>query len=91
MRLDRLWYTLSANERARVQSQCLAGINALRQVNVRLDDAGMHNILYCRESRALTLLDFESAQENEAHSVIPTYYEMKPIFGSNLLGRPSSG
>ncbi|PKX97569.1 uncharacterized protein P174DRAFT_449176 [Aspergillus novofumigatus IBT 16806] len=92
MRLDRVWHTLSEIERAHVQSQCLNGIHALRQVTVRLDDAGMHNILYSRESGVVTLLDFESAQEVESHSVIPAYYEMGVMFGSDfLLGRPSGG
>lgn len=92
MRLDRLWHTLSENERAHVQSQCLNGIHALRQVTVRLDDAGMHNILYSRESGVVTLLDFEGAQEVERHSVVPPYHEMGAIFGSDLLlGRPSGG
>ncbi|RHZ72395.1 hypothetical protein CDV55_108425 [Aspergillus turcosus] len=88
MRLDRLWRTLSEIERAHVQSQCLNGINALRQVAVRLDDAGMHNILYSRESGVVTLLDFESAQE-VGHSVVPPYYEMDAIFGSDLLVGPA--
>lgn len=92
MRLDRLWHTLSEIERAHVQSECINGVHALRQVTVRLDDAGMHNILYSRESGVVTLLDFEGAQEVESHSVVPTYHEMGAIFGSDLLlGRPSGG
>jgi serine/threonine protein kinase len=92
MRLDRLWHALSETERAYIQSECLNGIHALRQVDIRLDDPGKHNILYDRESRVVTLLDFESAQELESHTYISTYFEMGIIFGSDLLlGRPSGG
>lgn len=92
IRLDRLWHTLSRAERVNIQSQCLTSINALRQVTIRLDDAGMHNILYNRDSGVVTFLDFESAQEVESHSMIPVYHEMGAIFGSDvLIGRPSGG
>ena len=40
MRLDRLWHDLSEGERAHIQSDCLNGIHALRQVGFRLDDSG---------------------------------------------------
>ena len=39
----------------------------------------------------VTLLDFESAQEVESHSVVPAYHEMGAIFGPNLLLGRSSG
>lgn len=92
MRLDRVWHTLSVVERARIQARCLRGIHALRQVAVRLEDAGMHNVLYSRENDVVTLLDFESAQDVESNSAIPSDYEMGDIFGSALLlGRPSGG
>ncbi|KAJ5424425.1 hypothetical protein N7491_009641 [Penicillium cf. griseofulvum] len=92
MRLDRLWHDLSEGERAYIQSDCLNGIHALRQVGFRLDDPGQHNILYDRDSRVVTLLDFESAQLLESHTYISTYHEMRIIFRSDLLlGRPSGG
>ncbi|KAJ5675358.1 hypothetical protein N7462_008255 [Penicillium macrosclerotiorum] len=92
VQLNRLWHTLSEVEQAHIQSECLDGIHALRQVTVRLDDAGMHNILYSRESGVVTLLDFENAREVESHSVIPAHHEMGAIFGSQfLLGHPSGG
>lgn len=91
MRLDRVWHTLSISERARIQDRCSRSIRALRQVAVRLDDAGMHNVLYSRENDVVTLLDFESAQDVQSNSAIPADYEMEDIFGSALLGRPSGG
>lgn len=92
MRLDYIYHTLSESERAHVQSQCLNGINALRQVSVRLYDTGMHNVLFSRAGGVVTLLDFESGHEVEPHAVVPSYQEMSAIFGSDfLLGRPSGG
>ncbi|CAG8947663.1 unnamed protein product [Penicillium salamii] len=92
MRLDRLWHDLSEGERAYVQSDCLDGIHALRQVGLRLDDPGKHNILYDRDRHVVTLLDFESAQLLESHIYISTNFEMRIIFRSDLLiGRPSGG
>ena len=83
--LDRVWSTLSEIERGQVQAQCLNGIHALRTVGVRLDDAGKHNILYHRESRLLTLLDFEGAQEVDSNQPIPINHEMGAIFDDALL------
>ncbi|KAJ5279315.1 hypothetical protein N7478_004687 [Penicillium angulare] len=91
-RLDEIWHTLSETERIFIQSECLIAINALRQVSVRLDDAGQHNILYSRDTRTVTLLDFEVAQNVEANTVIPVHYEMERIFRRNFrLGRPIGG
>ncbi|KAJ5333113.1 hypothetical protein MYU51_005099 [Penicillium brevicompactum] len=92
IRLDRLWHNLSEIERAYVQSECLIGIHALRKVNICLDDPGKHNILYDRDRRMVTMLDFEIAQELESHMYISNYFEMEIIFGTELLlGRPSGG
>ncbi|CAG7998639.1 unnamed protein product [Penicillium salamii] len=92
IRLDQLWHDLSEDERAYIQSDCLSGIHALRQVGLRLDDPGQHNILYDRDRHVVTLLDFESAQLLESHTYISTNFEMRIIFRSDLLlGRPSGG
>ncbi|KAJ5195840.1 hypothetical protein N7449_006319 [Penicillium cf. viridicatum] len=91
-RLSDIWHTLNELERAYVKTQCLNGINALRQVAVRIDDAGMHNILYSRSSRTVTLLDFETAVEVEPNTLIPTIHEMGAIFGPNaMLGHEHGG
>lgn len=90
-RLDQIWNTLSENEKAYIQSQCLRGITTLRQMNVHMHDAGMHNVPCCKESGLLTLLDFESAVEVETLEV-PLAHEMGAIFCSDLLiGRFSGG
>ncbi|CAG8423377.1 unnamed protein product [Penicillium salamii] len=91
---QRIWIHPRANidaERAQVQSQCLGGINVLREVAVRLYDTGIHNILYCRDSRELTLIDFEIA-DVEPESDILTDQEMRRIFRPHLfLHRAPSG
>lgn len=54
-------------------------MQSLRSISIRWDDAGMHNILYARESRTVTLLDFEAAAETPDPS-FGTSYEMEKIF-----------
>ncbi|CAG7999700.1 unnamed protein product [Penicillium salamii] len=91
VQLEQIWDTLSEAERAHVQSQCLGGIYVLREVAVRLYDTGIHNILYCRDSRELTLIDFEIA-DVEPESDILTDQEMRRIFRPHLfLHRAPSG
>ncbi|KAJ5924004.1 hypothetical protein N7466_008191 [Penicillium verhagenii] len=91
-KLHDIWHELSSSERLNVQSQCLVGINAIRRVLFRLDDASMDNIFYDRETGVVTLLDFEVAADIESHTVMPVTYEMRAIFGPSLLmGRPSGG
>ncbi|KAJ5146156.1 uncharacterized protein N7515_000720 [Penicillium bovifimosum] len=48
-------------------------------------EAEVYHRIWSRPSADNTHVFAECAQEVEAHSVIPTYYEMEPIFGSNLL------
>lgn len=52
----------------------------------------MHNILYCRQSKTVTLLEFETAVEVKPNTVIPTYHERGAIFGSTaMLGQECGG
>jgi hypothetical protein len=79
-RLCDIWHLLNATERAHVERECLKAIRALRTISVRLDDPGMHNVLYARGSRAVTLLDFEVVAPLVPNMSIPTTYEMEEIF-----------
>lgn len=79
-----IWHSLNATERAHVQTECLKAIHALRAISIRLDDAGMHNVLYARESRMVTLLDFEFVAHLMPNASIPATYEMRKIFRSSL-------
>ncbi|CAG8335135.1 unnamed protein product [Penicillium nalgiovense] len=74
-----IWHTLDATERAHIKAECLKAIQSLRSISIRWDDAGIHNILYARESRTVTLLDFEAAAETPDPS-FGTSYEMEKIF-----------
>jgi hypothetical protein len=76
-RLCDIWYMLNAAERAHIENECLKAIHALRAISIRLDDPGKHNVLYSRESGAVTLLDFEVAAPLAANTFIPTSYEMR--------------
>ncbi|KAJ5449043.1 hypothetical protein N7445_003864 [Penicillium cf. griseofulvum] len=60
-RLSTIWHKLNELERTHIQTQFFNGINALRQVVVRLSDPRMHNMLYDRQRRTVTLHDFEVA------------------------------
>ncbi|KAJ5528900.1 hypothetical protein N7527_002293 [Penicillium freii] len=79
-RLSDIWHMLDASERAHVENECLKDIRALRAISIRLDDPGKHDVLYARESRAVTFLDFEVAAPLATNTFIPTSYEMKMIF-----------
>ncbi|OQE16084.1 hypothetical protein PENFLA_c029G03807 [Penicillium flavigenum] len=74
-----IWHTLDATERAHIKAECLKAMQALRSISIRWDDAGMHNILYARECRTVTILDFEAAAETPDSS-FRTSYEMEKIF-----------
>ncbi|KAJ5931780.1 hypothetical protein N7516_006269 [Penicillium verrucosum] len=71
-----IWHMLNAAERAHVENECLKAIHALRAISIRLDDPGKHNVLYARESRAVTLLDFEVVAPLATNTLTPTSYEM---------------
>lgn len=53
--------------------ECRHAISALRRFRVWLADAGRHNVLYSRQSKRVTLIDFESvgwcATEEEARDL----------------------
>ncbi|KAJ5779246.1 hypothetical protein N7457_006966 [Penicillium paradoxum] len=84
-RLSDIWSVLSAAERAHIEEECLKAIRALRAISIRLDDPGQHNVLYSRETRAVTLVDFEVAVPVATNTLIPTSYEMRRIFSSSLI------
>lgn len=73
-----IWHMLNAAERAHVENEYLKAIHALRAISIRLDDPGKHNV-YARESRAVTLLDFEVVAPLATNTLTPTSYEMGKI------------
>jgi serine/threonine protein kinase len=90
--LSTVWPVLTYSERQYIQTQCLDALNTLRQIALRLDDPGLHNMLYDRESRRVTLLDFEIAHEVLPNTSISVRYEMGLIFGlDNMIVRSTGG
>lgn len=79
--LAKIWDELSDTEQNHVRAGCLFGINAIRAISARLDDAGKHNALYSRVKRVVTFLDFELAVDCPPTACFPTDYEMFCIFG----------
>lgn len=70
-RLSDIWHMLDASERAHIENECLKAIDALRAISIRLDDPGKHNVLYARESRAVTFLDLRlRACDKHLHSYL---------------------
>jgi hypothetical protein len=56
-----IWNNLSEDEKEQIYNECISAIRVMRSISVRLWDAGMHSILYDRETARLTLYDFEGA------------------------------
>lgn len=80
--LSDVWPHLNLDERNHVQSECMKAIGILRSVSIRLADAGKHNVLFDRETRTVTLVDFEHIgfceYPEDTTSLEP---EMSAIFG----------
>lgn len=79
-RLSDIWHVLDAAEQAYVKMKCAEALQALREISIRLDDPGKHNILYARKSGTVTLLDFEVVAPLAENTSIPISYEMGIIF-----------
>jgi hypothetical protein len=89
--LSRVWHELSHSECSYVKAECLRGIRYLRSITVRLDDPGMHNILYSRHNKLLTILDFENAIECGPNPYTTTDVEMNAIFGPTMAQEQGGG
>lgn len=71
--LNALWENLDPRSKQHVFYECRRAISILRCFRVWLADAGRHNVLYSRQSKRVTLIDFESvgwcATEEEARDL----------------------
>ncbi|KGO77680.1 hypothetical protein PITC_071640 [Penicillium italicum] len=83
-RLSDIWHNLTHDECSHVKAECRRAINQLRAMSLRLDDAGMHNVLFSQRDRRVTMIDFEDAVECEPNTFITTNLEMNAIFGMNF-------
>lgn len=59
--LSDLWTELSSQEQQHVKEECYAAIATLRLLPVYIADAGKYNVLFSRQTKKVTMLDFETA------------------------------
>jgi hypothetical protein len=55
-----LWDQISHGEQEHIRKECRKAISVLRSFRIWLADSGKHNVLYSRDSKVVTLIDFES-------------------------------
>lgn len=82
-----IWASLSSAEKIHTYSECSTAIRTLRSISICSLDAGMHNILFDRDTGTLTFIDFEVSREVHepeiARSLNP---ELAAIFGFRDIG-----
>jgi hypothetical protein len=89
--LAHIWDDLNVSEQTHVREECENAIQILRALSIYVPDAGKHNVLYDRETGAVTMLDFETAIEYPQSEHWP-YVELKLLFGDTVMGgRTSAG
>lgn len=88
--LAHIWDELSNRERTHVREECEKAIRILRSLSIYVPDAGKHNVLYQRETGAVTMLDFETAIECPQSENLP-YVELLSLFGDPMMRVHASG
>ncbi|KAJ5182669.1 hypothetical protein N7492_000285 [Penicillium capsulatum] len=88
--LAHIWDELSHRERIHIREECEKAIRILRSVSIYVPDSGKHNVLYARETGAVTMLDFESAIECPQSDHMP-YVELTSLFGDGFMRGHTSG
>lgn len=88
--LAHIWDDLSDRERTHVREECEKAIRILRSLSIHVPDAGKHNVLYERETGAVTMLDFETAIECPQSEHVP-YVELLSLFGDPMMRGHTSG
>lgn len=83
---------LSLDEKGFVCWKCREVVVLLRTLPIWVIEYGPHNILYCRKSRKLTIMDFESVgiceEDNDMDVEAP---ELLSIFGDDEHGLRAAG
>lgn len=88
--LAHIWDDLNVRERTQVREECEKAIRILRSLSIYVPDAGKHNVLYERETGAVTMLDFETAMGCPQSEHIP-YVELLTLFGDSVMRERTSG
>ena len=91
--LSGLWDELTPSEKFHVRKQCRKAISILRRIPIWVADSGMHNVLYSKESKAVTLVDFESIGDCTTPEEIQELNapELLAIFGPPIMAEPITG
>jgi hypothetical protein len=76
-----LWDQLDLGEKDHIRHQCREAISVLRSFHIWLADAGKHNVIYSRDSKAVTLIDFESIGDCTGEEDTLDAPELLAIFG----------
>jgi hypothetical protein len=80
-----IWDDLNDRERTHVREECEKAIHILRSLSIYVPDVGKYNVLYERETGAVTRLDFETAIECLPSEHVP-YVELVSLFGDPVEG-----
>lgn len=88
--LAHIWHDLNDRERTYIREECEKAIRILRSLSIYIPDAGKHNVLYERETGAVTMLDFETAMECSQSEHMP-YVELLSLFGDPIMRSHTSG
>ncbi|KOS37533.1 hypothetical protein ACN38_g11670 [Penicillium nordicum] len=80
-RLDKQWNQLSGSVKEHIRLEIYKAIKVLRRASTIVIDSGMHNVLYDRETNAVTMVHFELMQACEEDTMSPDEPEMFSIFG----------
>ena len=76
-----LWDQLNFEEKDHIRQECRKAISVLRSFHIWLADAGKHNVIYSKDSKAVTLIDFESIGDCTGEEDTLDAPELLAIFG----------
>ncbi|GKZ32069.1 hypothetical protein AbraIFM66950_001178 [Aspergillus brasiliensis] len=74
------WSTLPESAKRHIRSEVYKAIKVIRELSLVCLDAGLHNVLYDRETNAVTMVDLELMQPVEPETVSPDLPAMYAIF-----------
>lgn len=90
--LNGLMNNLSFAERDFVYSKCREAVAILRTLPFWVIDCGPHNVLYCRNSKKVTIIEFKSVGVCEGYDDLTVDTpELLSIFGNVEHGLQAAG
>ncbi|KAJ5973048.1 uncharacterized protein N7479_002966 [Penicillium vulpinum] len=88
--LAHVWNKLSNREQTHVLEEYKKAIRILRSPSIYVPNTGKHNVLYQRETGAMTMLDFKTAIECPQSENLP-YTELLSLVGDPVIRGHTSG